>query len=74
MSVFEGLVWVGSAVTLFGLALLVSCIVKVARLRSAELSEEQKRTALAQVVPLNLGALLLSVLGLILVVIGVFLN
>ncbi len=55
----------------FGLML---CIVRVAKARRAGLSEEGLRAVVQSVVPLNLGALFLSVAGLMMVVIGVFLG
>ncbi|QFS82135.1 hypothetical protein FIU97_05030 [Roseivivax sp. THAF40] len=70
----ETLIWAGAAMSLAGLAGLVFCIVKVARARRKSLPDAELRAELQKVVPLNLGALLLSVLGLMLVVIGIFLS
>jgi heme exporter protein D len=70
----EYLVWIGAAISLIGLAGLVWCIVIVARAKRAQLSDEDMRNRLKQVVPLNLGALFLSVIGLMLVVVGVLLG
>ena len=72
MSVFDLVIWCGAAVSLVGLAGLVVCILRVRRAKRANLSDEEMRAALNAVLPLNLGALLLSVLGLMLVVIGIF--
>jgi hypothetical protein len=46
----------------------------VARAKRANLSDDELRAAIQSVVPINMGALFLSVLGLMLVVIGVFLS
>ena len=70
----EILVWIGAALTLAGLAGLAWCIVAALRLRRAAPSEDRMRAALRRLMPVNLGALLLSAFGLILVVVGVLLS
>ncbi len=70
----QALIWGGAAVTLAGLGGLVRCIVVVIRARRAGLSDEAMRARLQGVVAWNLGALLLSALGLMLVVAGVLLS
>ena len=70
----EMLVWGGAAVSLAGLAGLVWCILKVWRLRRAGLSDAETRTAVQAVLPINLAALFLSVIGLMLVVVGIMLG
>jgi len=70
----EMLVWTGAAVSIAGLAGLVWCIVRVWRARRAGLSDADLRAAIRAVVPLNFGALLLSVTGLMLVVTGILLG
>ena len=67
-----GLIWVGALVSLIGLSGLFYCIFKVARAKRSAMDDEALKAVLQSVVPVNLGSLLLSVLGLILVVIGVF--
>ncbi len=69
----DGFIWGGAAVTLTGLAGLIWCIVSVTRARRAGLAEEALKARLQKVVALNLGALFLSVIGLMLVVVGIFL-
>lgn len=73
-TVFDILVWAGAAVTVAGLALLVWCILRVARARRNASDEAALRGELQKVVPLNLAALFLSVTGLMLVVVGVILS
>lgn len=68
------LIWGGVAVTLAGLAGLIWCILTVARARKAGLSDEALKARLQKVVALNLGALFLSVIGLMMVVVGIFLG
>ena len=70
----EILIWLGAAVTLAGLALLVWCILRVVRARRAGLSDEELRAALQKILPVNTGALFLSVIGLMLVVLGITLS
>ncbi|MEL7257974.1 MAG: hypothetical protein AAFN80_09040 [Pseudomonadota bacterium] len=67
----EILIWLGAAVTLGGLALLIWCILRVMKARKAGLSDEALRGELQKVVPLNTGALFLSMLGLMMVVLGI---
>ncbi|MFY0679503.1 MAG: hypothetical protein JXR13_02905 [Thalassovita sp.] len=69
----EWLVWIGAAISVAGLGGLVLSIVKVARAKKAGLSDEELRTAVQKVMPLNLGSLALSVIGLMTVIMGVFL-
>ena len=70
----DALIWGGAAVSFIGLAGLVVCIVKVARARQKSLPDEELRAELQKVVPLNMGALFLSVIGLMMVVIGILLG
>lgn len=70
----DGLIWTGAAVTLAGLGGLVWCILKVAAARRAELSDAELRARLQRVVALNLGALLISAIGLMMVVAGILLD
>jgi len=70
----ELLVWGGAALSLLGLVGLFWSIAKVNRARRAQLSDEELRAAVQKALPLNLGALFLSVIGLMLVILGVFLG
>lgn len=70
----EILVWIGAVVTLAGFAGIVWTIVAVSRARKAGLDDAALRARLNAVLPLNIGALFLSFLGLILVVVGVILT
>ena len=67
----EMLIWLGAAVTLVGLGLLVWCIQRVWKARKAGLDDDALRAVLQRIVPLNTGALFLSVIGLMLVVLGI---
>ncbi len=67
----QAMIWIGATVTLGGLAGLIWCIASVIRARRAGLAEDALRARLQSVVAWNLGALFLSVIGLMLVVIGI---
>ncbi len=69
------LVWVGAAISLVGLVGIVGCILSVMRARrSAGNDEDAVREAVRRVLPWNLGAFMLSMMGLILVIVGVILT
>jgi hypothetical protein len=70
----EWLVWIGAAVTLLGFAGIVWLIVAVWRARRAGLDDAALRARLNRILPVNLLALLLSMLGLACVIIGVILS
>lgn len=68
------LIWPGAAISLLGLGGLVWCIFAVMRAKRQAASDEELRKAVQQVMPVNLGALFLSVIGLMLVIVGIFLT
>ncbi|WP_298356826.1 hypothetical protein [uncultured Litoreibacter sp.] len=68
------LIPLGAIVTVVGLVLLMVCILRVAKARKAGLPEEELRAVLEATVPMNLGALFLSALGLMMVVVGIMLG
>ena len=70
----EALIWIGAALTLVGLIGLIWCIVIAVRARREGLDEDAMRERLQRVVALNLGALAVSAIGLMTVVLGVFLS
>ena len=65
------MIWSGAALTLVGVAGLVLCVLLALRAKKAGLEDAAMRAALQRVVALNLGALAISGLGLMLVVVGV---
>ena len=71
---FEMMIWAGAGLSLLGLAGLIWCILKVARARRSGLGDDDLRATVASVLPMNMGALFLSVIGLMLVVVGVILG
>ncbi|PJE32644.1 hypothetical protein PSM7751_01438 [Pseudooceanicola marinus] len=68
------MIWGGAAVSLVGLVLLVWSIIKVARGRSAGLEDAELREVIRRAMPMNMGGLLLSVFGLMLVILGIWLG
>ena len=69
------LLYAGIALTLIGLAGLVLSILRVARARREHRADDEAlRARLQRILPLNLGALFLSMLGLMLVVMALFLR
>jgi len=67
----EFLIWSGAATTLAGIAALIWCIGMVLRARKAATSDTELRERLRRALPANIGALFLSVTGLMLVIFGV---
>jgi len=67
-------VWGGAVLSVLGLAGLVWSIVIVSRTRRRNLPEDEMRAEIRRAMPLNLGALFLSVMGLMIVIVGVFLS
>lgn len=67
------LVWTGTILALIGLAIVIYCIIAAIRLRAAGLDDAELRLRLQRVVAINMGALLISALGLMSVVFGVML-
>ncbi len=68
------LIWSGAAVSLIGLCGIVYCIWRVMAAKRAGLDEAALRAALQSAVALNLGALFVSMIGLMMVVVGVVLG
>lgn len=67
-------IWIGAALTALGLVGIVYSIVAVAKARRAGLSDEELRTRISRILPINLGALFVSMIGLMAVIIGVMLG
>ena len=66
-------IWSGAALSLLGLVGLIWCIIRVSRAKRAKLADDDMRKVLQAALPLNLGALFLSVIGLMMVIVGIFL-
>ncbi|PXW69238.1 hypothetical protein C7964_103756 [Loktanella sp. PT4BL] len=70
----EIVVWIGAGLSVVGLCGIVYSIVAVTKAKRANLPDEELRARISKVLPVNLGALLISVIGLMAVVIGVMLG
>jgi hypothetical protein len=68
----EIVVWVGAVLSVIGLSGIVYSIVAVTKAKRANLSDEELRARVSTIMPINLGALLVSMIGLMAVVVGVF--
>ena len=70
----DAVIWGGAGLTLLGVAGLLACVWLAWRAKTSGLSDDEIRQRLQRVVVLNLGALALSALGLMAVVLGVMLS
>ena len=68
------LIWGGAVVSFSGLVGLVWCIVKARQAKNAANSEEELNTEIRKLIPWNMGALFLSTIGLMIVIVGIFLK
>lgn len=62
----------GVVLSLIGLIGLIWCIVFVAKAKRKNLPDDEMKATLHKALPLNLGSLFLSVIGLMLVILGIF--
>lgn len=67
-------IWGGALVSVIGLFGLILSILRVAKARKMNLTDEELRQAVQKAMPLNMGALFLSVIGLMMVIVGIFLG
>lgn len=70
----ENLIWIGALVTLLGLAGLLWCVMIALRAKRQGLDENAMKSRLQRVVAINMGALFLSAIGLMMVVVGILLG
>ena len=70
----EIIVWVGAALSVVGLCGIVYSIVAVARAKRENLPDEELRARISKILPINLAALFISMIGLMAVIIGVMLG
>jgi len=68
------LIWPGAALSLVGLIGLIWCIILAGKARKAQLDSTEMTARLQKLVALNMGALGLSTIGLMMVVIGILLG
>lgn len=70
----EIIVWIGAALSALGICGIIYSIVAVTRAKRANLPDEELRARISQILPINLGALFVSMIGLMAVIIGVMLG
>lgn len=70
----DALIWSGAAISAIGLVGIVYSIVAVIRARKADLDDAALKARIARILPVNLGALFVSMIGLMMVIIGVMLG
>lgn len=70
----QALIWIGALVTLVGVAGLMTVGFKVSAARRAGLEDDALKGRIQKLLPLNLGALFVSAIGLMMVVIGLVLS
>ncbi len=70
----EMLIWIGALISLVGVAGLVGCVMAAARARREKLEEEAMKSRLQVLVAWNMGALAVSAIGLMMVMIGILLG
>ncbi|MCK0097611.1 hypothetical protein MWU60_18690 [Yoonia sp. F2084L] len=70
----EIVVWIGAALSVIGLCGIVYSIVAVTRAKRAKLPDEELRARISKILPINLIALFISMIGLMAVIIGVMLG
>ena len=68
------LIWGGAVVSFSGLVGLIWCINKARQAKNATSSDEELNAAIRKLIPWNMGALFLSTIGLIIVILGIFLQ
>lgn len=67
------LIWSGVAISLLGVLGLIWCILRVSRAKRSDIDDAEMRKVLQSALPLNLGALFLSMIGLMMVILAIFL-
>ena len=68
------LIWIGAAITAIGVCGLLWTVVLVRAAKKAATDDDDLRNRLGKVIPINLGMLLLSVMGLMAVILGISLG
>lgn len=70
----EFVVWGGATLSAIGLAGIIYSIVAVTKAKRAKLSDDDLRARVSHILPVNLIALFISMIGLMAVIIGVMLS
>lgn len=65
------LIWLGAGLSILGMIGIIASIFMVARAKKAKLPDEEMRTRIAKILPINMGALFVSMIGLMMVIIDI---
>jgi len=68
------MIWTGAAISAIGLIGIVYCMRQALKAKGEGLDDDAMRERLQKLVGINMGALFLSMLGLIVVVVGIILS
>ena len=67
------LIWIGAALSILGMVGIIVSIVMVAKAKHAGLEDAEMRARISKILPLNMGALFVSMIGLMMVIVGIIL-
>ena len=67
------LIWIGAALSVLGMVGIIVAIVMVAKAKRAGLEDTEMRARISKILPLNMGALFVSMIGLMMVIVGIIL-
>ena len=67
------LIWIGAALSVLGMVGIILSIVMVAKAKRAGLEDTEMRARISKILPLNMGALFVSMIGLMMVIVGIIL-
>ena len=67
------LIWIGAALSILGMIGIIASIVMVARAKKAKLDDAEMRARISKILPVNMGALFVSMIGLMMVIVGIVL-
>lgn len=67
------LIWIGAALSVLGMVGIIVSIVMVTKAKRAGLEDTEMRARISKILPLNMGALFVSMIGLMMVIVGIIL-
>ncbi|WP_376872041.1 hypothetical protein [Albirhodobacter sp. R86504] len=68
------LIWIGAVISVIGVIGIAACVMIVLRAKRAGLDETAFKARMQRAVAVNIGALMISMLGLMMVVVGIVLG
>jgi hypothetical protein len=67
------LIWFGAALSILGMIGIIVSIFMVARAKKAKLEDAEMRARISKILPVNMAALFVSMIGLMMVIVGILL-